>query len=54
LSKLRVSFEDLFTGPSVLLFGNLNMVALVNVHYKKCWVVLTQFWVKYGQTQLLD
>jgi len=20
---------------------------------KKCWVVLTQFWVKYGQTQLL-
>jgi len=19
-----------------------------------CWVVLTQFWVKYGQTQLLD
>jgi len=25
----------------------------VNVHSKKCWVVLTQFWVKYGQTQLL-
>jgi len=20
---------------------------------KKCWVVLTQFWVKYGQTQPL-
>jgi len=20
---------------------------------KKCWVVLTQFWVKYGQTQTL-
>jgi len=20
---------------------------------KKCWVVLTQFWVKYGQTQIL-
>jgi len=23
------------------------------VYTKKCWVVLTQFWVKYGQTQLL-
>jgi len=22
-----------------------------NIHSKKCWVVLTQFWVKYGQTQ---
>jgi len=21
------------------------------VHSKKCWVVLTQFWVKYGQTR---
>jgi len=21
---------------------------------QKCWVILTQFWVKYGQTQLLD
>jgi len=20
-------------------------------HSKKCWVVLTQFWVKYGQTR---
>jgi len=24
-----------------------------NIHSKKCWVVLTQFWVKYGQTQPL-
>jgi len=23
------------------------------IHSKKCWVVLTQFWVKYGQTQTL-
>jgi len=23
------------------------------MHSKKCWVVLTQFWVKYGQTQPL-
>jgi len=23
------------------------------VHSKKCWVVLTEFWVKYGQTQPL-
>jgi len=22
-------------------------------HSKKCWVVLTQIWVKYGQTQML-
>jgi len=22
------------------------------LHSKKCWVVLTQFWVKYGQTQM--
>jgi len=21
------------------------------LHSKKCWVVLTQFWVKYGQTR---
>jgi len=26
LSKLRVSFEYLFAGPSVLVFGNQNMV----------------------------
>jgi len=25
----------------------------VCVHSKKCWVVLTQHWVKYGQTQPL-
>jgi len=24
-----------------------------NIHSKKCWVVLTQYWVKYGQTQPL-
>jgi len=23
------------------------------LHSKKCWVVLTQLWVKYGQTQPL-
>jgi len=23
----------------------------VYIHSKKCWVVLTQFWVKYGQTR---
>jgi len=25
----------------------------LRLHSKKCWVVLTQFWVKYGQTQTL-
>jgi len=24
--------------------------AVFTIHSKKCWVVLTQFWVKYGQT----
>jgi len=24
------------------------------LHSKKCWVVLTQLWVKYGQTQMLN
>jgi len=28
LSKLRVSFEYLFAGPNVLVFGNQNMVNL--------------------------
>jgi len=23
------------------------------LHSKKCWVVSTQIWVKYGQTQIL-
>jgi len=27
--------------------------SLTRPHSKKCWVVLTQFWVKYGQTQPL-
>jgi len=26
---------------------------LANIHSKKCWVVLTQLWVKYGLTQPL-
>jgi len=25
----------------------------VCIHYKKCWVISTQSWVKYGQTQML-
>jgi len=24
------------------------------LHSKKFWVILTQFWVKYGKTQTLD
>jgi len=28
-----------------------NMVNGLFIHSKKCWVVLTQFWVKYVQTQ---
>jgi len=25
----------------------------LNIHSKKYWVVLTQMWVKYGQTEML-
>jgi len=25
----------------------------MSIHSKKCWVVSTQIWVKYGQTQML-
>jgi len=32
------------------LFGEFHPII---IHSKKCWVVLTQFWVKYGQTQPL-
>jgi len=30
-----------------------NCIGYRPIHSKKCWVVLTQFWVKYGQTQTL-
>jgi len=26
-------------------------ISYLTMHSKKCWVVLTQFWVKYGQTR---
>jgi len=26
---------------------------IICMHSKKCWVVSTQIWVKYGQTQML-
>jgi len=29
----------------------INRTGEIRLHSKKCWVVLTQFWVKYGQTQ---
>jgi len=28
-----------------------HVTLITTVHSKKCWVVLTQFWVKYGQTR---
>jgi len=41
LSKLRVSFEYLFAGPSVLVFGNHNMVTLNNgeMEWSSVWTV---------------
>jgi len=37
------------------MMGNvaLNNPGSVWLHSKKCWVVWTQIWVKYGQTQIL-
>jgi len=29
------------------------VVCVHNIHCKNCWVVSTQIWVKYGQTQML-
>jgi len=26
---------------------------MILIHSKKCWVVLTQYWVKHGQSQQL-
>jgi len=39
----------------LLLFSiDQNMLNLcIPVHSKKCWVVLNQIWVEYGQTQPL-
>jgi len=33
--------------------SNFKMLFLILVHAKKCWVVSTHVWVKYGQTQLI-
>jgi len=33
--------------------ANLYNILFLTVHSKKCWVVLTQLWVKYGLTQPL-
>jgi len=32
---------------------NLYQTYDLNLHSKKCWVVSSQIWVKYGQTQML-
>jgi len=42
LSKLHVSFElaHVFAGPSVLVFGNQNMVTLLFLDYSKCLILL--------------
>jgi len=32
---------------------NINRIYIKILYSKKYWVILTQFWVKYGQTQTL-
>jgi len=36
-------------------FGTLGTIDFHSISYtlKKCWVISTQIWVKYGQTQML-
>jgi len=42
--------RTLFVSPNIF-FCAKNFKEIFPLHSKKCWVVLTQFWVKYGQTQ---
>jgi len=63
ISKVLVSLDkgDNLISSSILLLPSLiwrkSILALANtdihtfLHSKKCWVVLTQLWVKYGQTR---
>jgi len=48
---------DVIEMNGVLISFSLNILILFAllhcIHSKKCWVVLAQFWVKYGQTQPL-
>jgi len=49
-------FYDALYMKVLLRFVLKNVVAnkwLCILHSKKCWVVSTQIWVKYGQTQKL-
>jgi len=36
----------------VITYGSFNFLH-PNVHTKNCWVVSTQIWVKYGETQMM-
>jgi len=46
----------IFCTPRLHLFEYSKNSNIVKYYYtlKKCWVVLTQMWVKYGQTQWLN
>jgi len=46
--------SDLTYQPILLDIAKMNINMTANVlHSKKRWVVSTQIWVKYGQTQML-
>jgi len=36
----------------VKFFALIMQMLCTSPHSKQCWVVLTQIWVKYGQTQM--
>jgi len=59
ISKLKLGNTLHFTVSLLHGLHVLTIVITVNyhnymqLHSKKCWVVSTQIWVKYGQTQML-
>jgi len=55
--SLQHSHERLLVCETIRLdsffFFFIFIMKVLRLHSKKCWVVSTQIWVKYGQTQML-
>jgi len=52
-TKLKLNDEifELYFTFNIFTFLGVFYGTKYRIHSKKCWVVLTQFWVKYGQTR---
>jgi len=51
-------YKRIYSGLFVVIINQFYLILYLvllsqPVHSKKCWVVSTQIWVKYGQTQML-